>query len=128
MPYLTYDEYKTLGFVEVDKNEFEKLIKKASAILNNVTNHFYVNNDIDNDNEWRANQFKHALASQIQYFKETGASSHYGLNKKPQSFSAGRTSVSMSSRQSATSNETPVVANEVYTYLEGTGLLYRGVQ
>ena len=127
--YLTYDEFKDLSQAEVDEKTFDKYIKKASAILDNVTSYFYVKNDIEKDNAWRAGQFKQALSAQVEYFNELGATTFEGINNSPQSFSAGRTSVSNASRYNSTgSNESKsLVAEDVYMFLEGTGLLFGGV-
>ncbi len=128
MSYLTLEEFKDLSNAEIDEEEFEKLIKKASAILNNITSHFYVKNDIEKDNEWRVKQFKQALCAQIEYFDELGATTFESMNKAPQSFSAGRTSVTNASRTNSNENEgKSLVAEDVYVFLEGTGLLYAGV-
>lgn len=129
MSYLTYDEFKELSDVEMDEQKFNSLIKKASAVLNAETSYFYIRNDIEKDNEWRVNQFKQALCAQIEYFHELGATTFESINNAPQTFSAGRTSVSNASRyKSSGQNESkPLVAEDVYVFLEGTGLLYRGV-
>lgn len=129
MPYLTYEEFKSLNGPDIEEQEFNKLLPKAGAILNNITNHFYARNDIDKDNSWRANQFKLALAAQIKYFHVLGAATFEEINSSPQTFSAGRTSVSNASRYNpGGENESkPLVAEDVYIYLEGTGLLYAGI-
>ena len=130
MAYLTLEEFKEFGLNdEITEEKFLKLLPRASSILDVQTNNFYVFNDLDGDIEYRVNRFKQALSAQIQYFVETGATSHYQLNKSPQSFSAGRTSVTNSSSYNPRGqNESmPLVAEEVYLILEGTGLLYRGV-
>jgi|SRR5699024_2135269 len=129
MPYLTYEEFNDLSDVELEQSEFNSLLKKASAILNNITSFFYVKNDIEQDNEWRVNQFKQALVAQIEYFDELDATTYESINNAPQSFSAGRTSVSNASRYKAGGeNETKsLVSEDVFIYLEGTGLLYAGV-
>lgn len=129
MSYLTYDEFKKLSDVEIDDKTFNSLIRKASAVLNAETNYFYVKNDIAKDNEWRVNQFKQALCAQIEYFHVLGATTFEEINKAPQTFSAGRTSVSNASRYNPNgANESkPLIAEDVYIYLEGTGLLYAGV-
>lgn len=129
MAYLTYSEFKELSTIDLEEAEFDKLIKKASAVLDNVTSYFYVKNDIKKDNAWRAIQFKHALCAQIEYFNELDATTFESINKAPQSFSAGRTSVSNVSRyKSNGENEgKSLVAEDVYIYLQGTGLLYTGV-
>lgn len=129
MPYLTYDEFKDLSDTEIEDTEFNSLIKKASAILNNITSYFYVKNEIEKDNTWRVNQFKQALVAQIEHFDELGATTFESINSAPQSFSAGRTSVSNASRyKTSGENESKsLVSEDVYIYLEGTGLLYAGV-
>ena len=129
MPYLTYQEFESLNGPDIEEQEFDKLLPKASAILDNVTNHFYVKNDITKDNTWRVNQFKQALCSQIEYFHVLGAASFEEINSSPQTFTAGRTSVSNASRYnpSGANESKPLVAEDVYIYLEGTGLLFRGV-
>lgn len=130
MAYLTFEEFKEYGLNdEITEEEFKKLLPRASSILDVQTNNFYVFNDLNDDIEYRVNRFKQALSAQIQYFVETGSTSHYQLNKSPQSFSAGRTSVTNSSSYNPRGqNESKsLVAEEVYLILEGTGLLYRGV-
>lgn len=129
MPYLTFDEFEELSQSDIDERTFNKLIKKASDVLNNVTSYFYAKHDIKKDNSWRVNQFKKALCAQIEYFHELGATTFEGMNSAPQSFSAGRTSVSNASRyRSSGENESKsLVAEDVYIFLEGTGLLFSGV-
>lgn len=130
MPYLTYSEYKALSSRELDEETFNKLLPKASAVIDNATNHYYHKVDILTDNTWRVNQFKHALSSQIDYFDVLGATSFEEINNDPQTFSAGRTSVSNASRYKANGqNESKsLLADDVYIYLNGTGLLDAGVR
>ena len=130
MPYLSYSEFKELApHIEMEESEFNKLLPKASDVLNNITSYFYVKNDIEKDNSWRVKQFKQALVAQIEYFNDTGSTTSEGINSAPQSFSAGRTTVSNASRFKATgANETKsLVSEDVYIYLSGTGLLFAGV-
>lgn len=130
MVYLTKEEYNKLPFTAIeDVAKFDKLLLKASAVLNNITRHFYVWNSLEEDNEWRSNQFKQAVACQIDYFVNTGQTSTEGLNSAPQNQQIGRVSVSQTSKFSATGkNESKsILSDDVYLYLEGTGLLNRGV-
>lgn len=126
MAYLTHEEFEKYSSAKVDENEFNQLVTKASAVLDNVTNYFYVKNDIEKDNEWRVNQFKQALIAQIEYFEEAGATTWEGINKAPQSFSAGRTTVTNANRSSDNESKS-LITGDVYLYLEGTGLLNRAV-
>lgn len=130
MSYLTYNEYKELTpHSDINPDEFTKLIRKASDVLDNVTSHFYAKNDMEKDNKWRVKQFKKALCAQIEYFDELGTTTFEGINSSPQSFTAGRTTVSNASSYKTTGqNETKsLVAEEVVIFLEGTGLLFSGV-
>src|SRR5690625_528663 len=130
MPYLTYDEFNELApHIELEETEFNKLLPKASDVLNNVTSHFYARKDIEKDNSWRVKQFKKALCAQIEYFHEVDSMTFEGINNAPQTFQAGRTSVTNTSRFNAGGeNESKsLVAEDVYIYLEGTGLLYSAV-
>ena len=131
MAYITFDEYKELTGAAGDKvDKFEANVSKASAVVDSITNNFYQFNDLDTDKvKFRADRFKLALCAQIDYFIEVGGKTFEAVNKAPQSFSLGRTSISSGSRYNASGqNETKqIVAEDVYIYLEGTGLLYRRV-
>lgn len=131
MAYVTFDEFKILtGKNDYLEEDFNSFLPKATAILDNITDHFYRFNDINEDPaEFRVNQFKQALCAQIDYFKELGADTYESINNSPQSFSVGRTTVNNPSRYNPSGeNESKrLLAEDVYLYLEGTGLLYRGV-
>lgn len=131
MAYLTYEEFEelTVDSTGVSEDEFKKLLPKSSAILDNVTRHFYQFYEMEKDAAWRVRQFKLALCSQIEYFHVLGATTFEEINNAPQTFQAGRTSVSNASRYnpSGANESKPLMAEEVYVYLESTGLLYRGV-
>lgn len=128
MPYLTYTEYKELGFVDIEQTEFDRLIKRASDVLDHVTSDFYVFNDLETDVAFRKNKFKKAVACQIEYFYEMDATNFHGLNE-PSTVTIGRTTVSNSVRDSnsQTEQKNDIVSNDVYMYLSKTGLLYKGV-
>lgn len=133
--YIEFEEFKKLtGKTDDYKAIFTSNLAKASAVLDNVTNHFYCFNDIKSDPiAFRVHQFKLALCAQIIYFDEVGGDTYESINNTPQSFSAGRTSItngirSSFSKESEVSRNKSLIAEDVYIYLEGTGLLYRGVQ
>ncbi|EMF0592593.1 hypothetical protein HA908_000024 [Enterococcus faecium] len=131
MPYIDFEEFKDLTEKTDDfESTFEKYLTKASAVLDNITNRFYQLNKIKDDPiSFRVKQFKLALCSQIIYFDEVGADTYESINNAPQSFSAGRTSISNASRYnpSGENESKSLVSEDIYIYLEGTGLLYRGV-
>ncbi|MFS1134912.1 hypothetical protein [Enterococcus hirae] len=133
--YIEFEEFKELtGKTDDYKTIFASNLAKASAVLDNVTNHFYRFNDLKSDPiAFRVHQFKLALCAQIIYFDEVGGDTYESINNVPQSFSAGRTSITNGSRSSSlkgsgASGNKLLVAEDVYIYLESTGLLYRGVQ
>ena len=131
MAYITFDEYKELAASANDNvDKFNANLSKASAVIDNITNNFYQFNDLETDKvKFRANRFKLALCAQIDYFIEVGGNTFEAVNKVPQSFSVGRTSISSGSRNNASgqNENNQLVAEDVYIYLEGTSLLYRGV-
>ena len=131
MDYLSFDEFKKItGKTDDYEDTFKQFYLKAAAVIDNITNRFYQLHKIDEDPvTFRVDQFKLALCSQIEYFGELGAATFESINRAPQTFSAGRTSVSNGSRyNSSGANESKsLVAEDIYIYLEGTGLLYRGV-
>ena len=129
MAYLTHEEFGKLTGSEISEDQFKQLLPKATAILDNITRYFYQRVDMDADNSWRVRKFKQALAAQIEYFHVLGATTFEEINNAPQTFSAGRTSVSNASRYnpSGENESKPLTAEDVFIYLEGTGLLFGGV-
>lgn len=130
MSYLTFEEFKELtGKTDESESVFKKYLLKATAVIDNVTDYFYKKSSIADDPiVFRVKQFKLALCAQIIYFGELGSDTYESINNSPQTFSAGRTSVSNSSRYnpSGQNESKSIVADDIYIYLEGTGLLYRG--
>lgn len=128
--YLTYAEYISFGFMEMDQLEFDKLIKRAEDVIDIYTNDYYRFNDLQSDVEIRKTKFKKAVASQVQYFHETGSTSFNGM-ESPATVTIGRTTVSKTTRTSTTNdttNKEKILSQDSLMYLRGTGLLYRGVQ
>ena len=127
MSYLTYQEYIDFGFTEIDEQEFNRLLPKASDVVDGVTRSFYKFNDINDDVPFRREQFKKAIASQIQYFHDMGGTSSHELNEA-QTVTIGRTTISTNSRNSSQEKQkNKLISDDVFMYLRHTGLLYRGV-
>ena len=127
MAYLTFEEFQSKSQVDLTQEDFDKYLGRSSDLLDYLTSYYYVTNDIDFSNKWIASQFRKALVAQIEYFHEIGSTSYESMNNKPQSFSAGRTSVSQSQGNSNQQVTKELIAEEVYIYLSGTGLLFSGV-
>lgn len=124
MPYLTFEEYQDIGFSDVTVDDFPKLERKASDVLDSVTRDFYQHHDLETDVPLRRDKFKSAVAAQIEYFNDMGGTSAHELNN-PLSVSIGRTSISSGAKNQAKLNT--IVADDVYMYLRNTGLLYSGI-
>lgn len=126
MPYLTYEEYLEMGFVELEKSEFDRLLKRASDVIDGITRSFYRFNDMEKDVAWRRERFKKAVAAQIEYFHEMGATNTHGLNE-PTSVTIGRTTIN--TRNNAQKDaKNGLICPDVFLYLKETGLLYSGVR
>lgn len=128
MPYLTYTEYIDMGFSQTEKTEFDRLLKKASDVINGVTRDFYQFYDLADDLPYRRDKFKKAVAAQIEYFNDMGATSSHGLNE-PSSVAIGRTTVSSGRRgsQGAQEPQNAIVSKDARMYLSGTGLLNKSI-
>src|SRR5690625_2489799 len=128
MPYLTFKEYQDVGFGELEEDEFDKLLPRASDVLNSVTRSFYEFNDIDEDVEFRRERFKKALAVQIQFFNDMGATTSYDIDT-PAHVQIGRTSGSTSSRYTGNNKDdrNRLISEDALMYLRDTGLLYAGI-
>lgn len=126
MAYLTYEEYLAMEYVELEPSEFERLLKRASDAVDGITNHFYRFNNIEDDVPFRREQFKKAIAVQIEYFHDMGATNSHGLND-PMSVTIGRTSMSTGNTRSGSQDKNNLISPDVFFLLANTGLLYAGI-
>jgi len=124
VPYLTYEEYQSIGFSEVTEADFPKYERKASDVLDSITRDFYQHHDLEFDVPLRKDKFKAAVAAQIDYFNDMGGTSSHELNS-PLAVTIGRTQVSSGADNQRKTNN--IVADDVYMYLRNTGLLYSGI-
>lgn len=68
--YLTQNEFKNLGFDEVD--DFEKLLTRAEVAINLFLDGFYGTKDFETDFETRKKAVKLATAYQVAYLDASG--------------------------------------------------------
>ncbi|PWU66575.1 hypothetical protein [Gracilibacillus dipsosauri] len=129
MPYIDYDFYTNVYKGDtITQEEFDKLLPKASDVLDDLTNDYYQFKDLESDIPWRRDKFKKAVACQIEFFYEVGSTTSEGIND-PQSVSIGRTTMSNGRSDSRNDNSSKnIVSNDVFMYLRTTGLLYRGLE
>ena len=123
--YLTQDEFKELGFDEVEG--FEKLVKRAEVSVNLFLNGFYDFIDFEKEIEHRKQAVKMATAFQVVYLDASGIMTADD-KQSVASVSLGRTSVSyrdtsQTSLESARYN----LSLDALNALKGAGFGYRGV-
>lgn len=127
MSYLTLEEYKELGFAEIE--EFSELKLKAEMAVDLYTNYFYQNNNLEDDFLVRKKAVKLAIANQIRYLNETGiltAEDKHSLG----SLSIGRTTVNYGSSVSSPAKIEASKYNlalDTMNLLKSVGFGYRGV-
>lgn len=123
--YLTQDEFKELGFDEVEG--FDKLLKRAEVSINLFLNGFYDFVDFEKEIEHRKQAVKLAVAFQVAYLDTSGIMTADD-KQSVASVSLGRTSVSYkdtskTSLESAKYN----LSLDALNALKGAGFGFRGV-
>lgn len=128
MAYLTFKEYNDMGFSRVpDEDTFNKIEPYAEVLFDVQTKNFYQTHDLESDVPERAKLFKRALALQIEFSHDVGASTPYEVAQNNVThFSVGRTTVDSGDIRTATRGNTGLY-RVAYSLLAQTGLLYRGV-
>lgn len=127
MNYITLEDYKELGFAEVD--DFSDLRQRAEMAVDLYTNYFYQNNNLEDDFPPRKRAVKLAIANQIRYLNETGiltAEDKQSLG----SLSIGRTTVNYGGSGSSPAKVEASKYNlalDTMNLLKSVGFGYRGV-
>lgn len=127
MAYLTLDEYTNFGFKAVTSDEFYRLVVRASDVVDVYSRQFYKFHELNTDVDFRKNQFKKAIAVQLEYMATIGAVSTAEINN-PTSWSLDGISVSNGNNK-LTDDGTSIslISQDALEILSETGLLYRGV-
>lgn len=123
--YLTKDEFKNLGFDEVD--DFENILKRAEVAINLFLNGFYDTKDFENDFEPRKKAVKLATAFQVAYLDASGITTAED-KQAVSTVTLGRTHVSYqsASKQSFESARYNL-SLDALNVLKGAGFGFRGV-
>jgi hypothetical protein len=125
MNYLTLDEYKKLGFVEI--KDFSDLRQRAEMAIDLFTNYFYQNNNLEDDIPPRKKAVKLAIANQIRYLNESGiltAEDKVTFN----SVSIGRTTFNYGNENNANQEASKLnLSLDTMNLLKSVGFGYRGV-
>ena len=125
MNYLTLEEFKKLGFAEI--NDFSDLRQRAEIAIDLFTNYFYQNNNLEDDIPPRKEAVKLAIANQIRYLNESGiltAEDKLTLD----SVSIGRTTINYSGRNNSNPEANRYnLSLDTLNILKSVGFGYRGV-
>ena len=125
MTYLTLKEYTDFGYQEVTEEEFKRFVVRASDIIDIRTRNFYRFRDLETDTEFRATQFKKAIAAQIEHMSILGAISKAEIDS-PTNWSLDGISVSNGNSGASGEGGISIISDEALELLSMTGLLYRG--
>ncbi|PHH44309.1 hypothetical protein CRX57_00155 [Pseudomonas putida] len=123
--YLTKDEFKELGFDEVEN--FEKLRARAELAINMFIRNLYDFVDFEKELEYRKKAVKLATAFQIAYLDSSGIMTA-DEKQSVSSVSLGRTSISYKSTSKvSTEGSRYNLSLDALNALKGAGYGYRGV-
>lgn len=125
MAYLTFPEYQEFGYQEVTEDDFKRLVVRASDVIDIRTRNFYRFHDLESDIEFRKNQFKKAIALQIERMAILGAVSTTEIDS-PTNWSLDGVSVTNGGSGASGDNATSIISDDALELLSMTGLLYRG--
>lgn len=140
MPYLTRSDFDKLGYELKKPDNFDKLLKKATTLINQICSYYdpvFAYHDLDADAKAnpdsylfrQAMAFKKAVALEMLFLEESGYSSAYEVAQGAlNSFTVGHTSMSLnhSASQNLTVGGTGVVTS-AYKLLGRYGLIFSGV-
>ena len=138
--YLTTSEFEEFGFELKKPDNFDKLLKSASTLINQICSYYdpaFAYHDLDADVKANPNSylfrqamaFKKAVSLEMLFLEESGYYSAYELAQGVlSSFTVGHTSMSLnaSAVQNLTVGSTGIVQS-AYNLLGSYGLLFSGV-
>ena len=124
MNYITLEEYKELGFAEVD--DFSDLRQRAEMAVDLFTDYFYQCHDLEADILPRKRAVKLAIANQIRYLNDTGILTAED-KKSLGSVSIGRTTINYGGGPSSQEASKYNLALDTMNLLKSVGFGYRGV-
>lgn len=128
MDYLTFSEYEALKLSDIEEDDFDRLVPRASDVVDSHTRYYYKFHELENDEViFRKTQFKKAIALQIEHMHLIDAVASVEVDS-PMAWSMD--GVSMSTGNSSAAYEktkTSLVSQDALDQLAMTGLLYKGV-
>lgn len=125
MPYVDKDYYDNayMGAKILDADEFERLEKRASEVIDQLTNYRIEN--IDDLPEFIKERVKHAVCAQIEFYVLNDGYDSTMQQSGLQNVRIG--SFSYAEGSSASESHNTLIGRNVLGHLKGTGLLYSGI-
>lgn len=108
-----------MGYIVEDDEELNRLLKRASFVVDQVTNYKLKAMDFETLDPFFQEQIKLATCAQAEHFAKSGGVDAVGYDDL--------TSVQVGSFQYQTSDGGHFITQDVYSFLKPTGLLYQGV-
>ena len=124
MNYLTLEEFKELGFAEI--NDFSDLRQKAEMAVDLFTDYFYHCHDLEADILPRKRAVKLAIANQIRYLNDTGILTAED-KKSLGSVSIGRTTINYGGGPTSQEASKYNLALDTMNLLKSVGFGSRGI-
>ncbi|GAA5417925.1 hypothetical protein Pryu01_03003 [Paraliobacillus ryukyuensis] len=127
MPYIDYTYYTDeFQGEEVDEQTFNKYVRRASDLIDQVTNYVIAKYQFENLAAFIQDQVKKATAAQIEFYVVKGNPAELDAGEGVSNVSIGSFSY-----QEGNNNQSSKQANRIspnaLEYLRTTGLLYRGL-
>lgn len=127
MPYIDkkyYDDEFNGESVE-DVTEFDRMTKRASEVIDQLTMYKVAMNGLESLNDFQQEQAKKATAAQVEFYQLKGGYTEVESGEDFSNFSIG--SFTYSKGGASSNKQADRISPSTMTYLEPTGLLYRGI-
>lgn len=120
-PYVTKEEYKTLGYKDIPDEELEKALRKASRHIDSLTYNRIVGKGFDNLTEFQKEIIKEVLCNQADFEYDNQDI----LDSILSSYSINGTSMTLESGWKLYIEQGVAIKMENYALLKQTGLCCR---
>lgn len=127
MPYIDkkyYDDEFNGESVE-DVTEFDRLAKRASEVVDQLTMYKVAMNGLESLNDFQQEQVKKATAAQVEFYSQMGGSAEVDAGDDYSNFVIG--SFQYSKGGASKNKQADRVSPAAISHLKQTGLLYSGV-
>lgn len=108
-----------------DDAEFNRVAKRASEIIDQLTMYKLAINGLESLTDFQQEQVKKATAAQVEFYQLKGGYAEVESGEDFSNFSIG--SFTYSKGGASDNKQADRISPSTMTYLEPTGLLYRGI-